>query len=64
MQNHAKVKPLKIKIQRHNYKFLKNIHKYITKMAEEGKLDPVIGRHEEIRRVIQILSRTNKTILS
>lgn len=32
----------------------------ITKQAQEGKLDPVIGRHEEIRRVIQILSRRTK----
>lgn len=39
------------------------IEKYcinITKQAMEGKLDPVIGRHEEIRRVIQILSRRTK----
>ena len=32
----------------------------ITKQAAEGKLDPVIGRHEEIRRVMQILSRRAK----
>jgi len=32
----------------------------LTKKAQEGKLDPVIGRHEEIRRVIQILSRRTK----
>jgi len=32
----------------------------LTKMAREGKLDPVIGRDEEIRRVIQILSRRTK----
>lgn len=32
----------------------------ITKQAKDGKLDPVIGRHEEIRRVIQILSRRIK----
>lgn len=32
----------------------------ITKRASEGKLDPVIGRHEEIRRVMQILSRRTK----
>lgn len=32
----------------------------VTKQAREGKLDPVIGRHEEIRRVIQILSRRTK----
>lgn len=32
----------------------------LVKAAEEGKLDPVIGRDEEIRRVIQILSRRTK----
>jgi ATP-dependent Clp protease ATP-binding subunit ClpB len=31
-----------------------------TKSAEEGKLDPVIGRDDEIRRAIQILSRRTK----
>lgn len=31
-----------------------------TKLAESGKLDPVIGRDEEIRRVVQILSRRTK----
>ena len=32
----------------------------LTKLASEGKLDPVIGRGEEIRRVLQILSRRTK----
>ena len=32
----------------------------LNKMAEEGKLDPVIGRDEEIRRILQILSRRTK----
>lgn len=32
----------------------------LTKKAEEGKLDPVIGRDEEIRRVMQVLSRRTK----
>ena len=32
----------------------------LTKQARDGKLDPVIGRHEEIRRVVQILSRRTK----
>jgi ATP-dependent Clp protease ATP-binding subunit ClpB len=32
----------------------------ITKQAKDGKLDPVIGRHDEIRRVIHILSRRTK----
>lgn len=41
----------------------KNIEKYgtdLTKLAEEGRLDPVIGREKEIERVIQILSRRTK----
>ena len=32
----------------------------LTKLAREGKLDPVIGRDEEIRRVMQVLSRRTK----
>ncbi len=40
-----------------------NLEKYgtdLTKLAEEGRLDPVIGREKEINRVIQILSRRTK----
>jgi ATP-dependent Clp protease ATP-binding subunit ClpC len=33
-------------------------------MAEEGKLDPVVGREKEIERVCQILSRRKRTTLS
>lgn len=32
----------------------------LTALAREGKLDPVVGREEEIRRVVQILSRRTK----
>jgi ATP-dependent Clp protease ATP-binding subunit ClpB len=32
----------------------------LTQLAEQGKLDPVVGREEEIRRVIQVLSRRTK----
>src|SRR5690606_16061045 len=32
----------------------------LTALAREGKLDPVIGRDEEIRRIIEILSRRTK----
>ncbi len=32
----------------------------LVQAAEDGKLDPVIGRDEEIRRVIQVLSRRTK----
>src|SRR5215207_5311387 len=35
-------------------------HRATTEKAEEGKLDPVIGRDDEIRRVIQVLSRRTK----
>ena len=39
---------------------LDNFGRDVTKMAEEGKLDPIIGRKEEIERVSQILSRRKK----
>ncbi|KKT01085.1 MAG: Chaperone ClpB [candidate division TM6 bacterium GW2011_GWF2_43_17] len=42
------------------YEILKKYCQNITEQARQGKLDPVIGRHEEIRRVIQILSRRTK----
>lgn len=42
------------------YQILEKYCINVTKQAREGKLDPVIGRHEEIRRVIQILSRRTK----
>lgn len=40
--------------------FLERFCQNMTELARKGKLDPVIGRHEEIRRVIQILSRRTK----
>jgi ATP-dependent Clp protease ATP-binding subunit ClpB len=42
------------------YNSLDKYAKNLNKMAEEGKLDPVIGRGDEIRRVLQILSRRTK----
>lgn len=39
---------------------LDNFGRDLTAMAEEGKLDPVVGREEEIQRVSQILSRRKK----
>jgi len=42
------------------YQALEKFGRDLTKAAEEGKLDPVIGRDEEIRRVIQVLSRRTK----
>ena len=42
------------------YDALKKYTRDLTEAAREGKLDPVIGRDEEIRRVIQVLSRRTK----
>jgi ATP-dependent Clp protease ATP-binding subunit ClpB len=42
------------------YKALEKYGRDLTQMARTGKLDPVIGRDEEIRRTIQILSRRTK----
>ena len=42
------------------YQALERYGRDLTSMARQGKLDPVIGRDEEIRRVIQILSRRTK----
>ncbi len=42
------------------YRALEKYAKDLTQLAKQGKLDPVIGRDEEIRRVIQILSRRTK----
>ena len=43
-----------------NYEALEKYGRDLVKMAKEGKLDPVIGRDEEIRHTIQILSRRTK----
>ena len=42
------------------YQALEKFGRDLTALAEDGKLDPVIGRDEEIRRVIQVLSRRTK----
>jgi len=42
------------------YKALERFGRDLTELAKKGKLDPVIGRDEEIRRVIQVLSRRTK----
>jgi ATP-dependent Clp protease ATP-binding subunit ClpB len=42
------------------YQALEKFGRDLTALAESGKLDPVIGRDEEIRRVIQVLSRRTK----
>ncbi len=43
-----------------NYEALEKYGKDLTEVARAGKLDPVIGRQEEIRRVVQVLSRRTK----
>ncbi len=42
------------------YQALERYAKDLTELARRGKLDPVIGRNEEIRRVVQVLSRRTK----
>lgn len=43
-----------------NYQSLEKFAKNLVEQARQGKLDPVIGRDDEIRRVLQILSRRTK----
>ncbi|MBI5231898.1 MAG: ATP-dependent chaperone ClpB [Coriobacteriales bacterium] len=42
------------------FQALERYSRNLTQMARDGKLDPVIGRNDEIRRVIQVLSRRTK----
>src|SRR5438093_4416768 len=42
------------------YQALEKFGRDLTELAEQGRLDPVIGRDEEIRRLIQVLSRRTK----
>ncbi len=46
--------------QEERYEALEKYGRDLTELARQGKLDPVIGRDEEIRRVIQVLSRRSK----
>ena len=46
--------------QEDTYNSLNKYAKNLNQMAKDGKLDPVIGRDEEIRRILQILSRRTK----
>ncbi|NES80085.1 MAG: ATP-dependent chaperone ClpB [Moorea sp. SIO2B7] len=46
--------------QEENYEALEKYGRDLTEQAKAGKLDPVIGRDDEIRRVIQVLSRRSK----
>src|ERR671915_600532 len=42
------------------YQALERFGRDLTDMARQGKLDPVIGRDDEVRRVVQVLSRRTK----
>jgi len=46
--------------EQHEYKALKKYGKNFTELAREEKIDPVIGRDDEIRRVMQVLTRRTK----
>lgn len=60
MQSLRKGKTVKEKNAESQYQILDKYCDNVTQRAKDGLLDPVIGRHEEIRRVIQILSRRTK----
>jgi ATP-dependent Clp protease ATP-binding subunit ClpB len=47
--------------QEETYNALNKYAKNLNQLAKDGKLDPVIGRDEEIRRILQILSREPRT---
>jgi len=60
MKNIRQGKSVNTKNAESTYQLLQKYCQNMTVLAKKGKLDPVIGRHEEIRRVIQILSRRTK----
>ncbi len=60
MRTLRKGKTINSKSAEKQYQILEKYCQNLTEQARQGKLDPVIGRHEEIRRVIQILSRRTK----
>ncbi|MFA6066366.1 MAG: AAA family ATPase [Candidatus Babeliaceae bacterium] len=60
IQTIRKGKTVKDKNAESQYQLLEKYCQNVTQQAKDGKLDPVIGRSEEIRRVIQILSRRTK----
>lgn len=55
-----KIEEIKKKNPKSNTPVLDNFGRDLTKIAEEGKLDPIVGREKEIERVSQILSRRKK----
>jgi len=52
--------PREKKMEKTKTPVLDNFGRDLTKLAEEGKLDPIVGREKEIERVAQILSRRKK----
>ena len=56
----GKNNPVKDQNAEAKYRSLERFSKNLNEMAKAGKIDPVIGRDEEIRRVLQILSRRTK----
>lgn len=46
--------------QQHDQGLLQQLARNLTTMAKDGKIDPVIGRDDEVHRVIEILNRRNK----
>jgi len=53
-------KPSKTKKPNSTTPILDNFSRDLTRLASEGKLDPVIGREKEVWRISQILSRKKK----
>ena len=60
IQELRKGKNVRSQSQEETYNSLDKYARNLNQMANEGKLDPVIGRDEEIRRILQILSRRTK----
>jgi len=60
VQNLRGGEPVKNQNAENTYQVLEKYCQDLTQQARDGKLDPVIGRNDEIRRVLQILSRRTK----
>jgi ATP-dependent Clp protease ATP-binding subunit ClpB len=56
----VRIQPVTDQNPEDKFQALKRFGRDLTEAAEDGKLDPVIGRDDEIRRVIQVLSRRTK----
>ena len=60
IEDHRKGRKADSRTSEDNYDVLKKYARDLTETARDGKIDPVIGRDEEIRRTIQVLSRRTK----